>query len=149
MSRKNEAWLGYKNSCAVCLVCAEDPVQALRSRFGRCTASFLRMDNLRRHPKFPCHTQALLSWGERSRAEATNGIVSSFSLGSSASADSTAATAALAVSTKTRRSTDGYRAVVGLRTLLETSGSFRDFDKWLDALVGEDRQALESEWHCK
>jgi len=32
---------------------------------------------------------------------------------------------------------------------LETSGSFRSFDVLRDALVGEERQALESHWHCK
>jgi hypothetical protein len=43
----------------------------------------------------------------------------------------------------------GYRALVAVRALLETSGSFHSFDVWLDALGIEERPALASHWHCK
>jgi hypothetical protein len=36
-----------------------------------------------------------------------------------------------------------------VRALLETSGSFESFDVFVAALAGEDRQALQSKWHCK
>ena len=63
--------------------------------------------------------------------------------------DMAASATAAAVSDRTLRPTHGYRALVAVRALLETAGSFRSLDVWLDALLGEDRQALESSWHCK
>ena len=32
---------------------------------------------------------------------------------------------------------------------MEMAGSFNSFNAWLDAFVGQERQALESPWHCK
>ena len=43
----------------------------------------------------------------------------------------------------------GYRAVLAARALLETSCSFHSLDVWLGALGSEERQAFESDWHCK
>ena len=50
---------------------------------------------------------------------------------------------------KTNAPNTAGRAVVAVRALLETSGSFNSFDNWRDALGGAEARALESRWHCK
>ena len=113
----------------------------------------MRKENFKRHALNPSHVAAQALWEQRLRAEATHGdTVSIFRVGSTTAASATAASAmaASAVSTRTRQPADGQRAVIAVRTLLETSSSYSSFDKWRDALVTDNqRQALESKWHCK
>ena len=54
-----------------------------------------------------------------------------------------------AVAVSAHTPTLGYRAVIATRALLATSNSFRSFDVWREALVGEETAALESAWHCR
>ena len=111
---------------------------------------------MQRHPKCAEHKSAVQAWQQRLLAEASGIDIASSStvaLTTSASAtvasDRAASATAVAVADRTLRASDGYRALVAVRTLLETSGSFNSLDVWLDALFGDDRQALESSWHCK
>ena len=111
---------------------------------------------MQRHAKCAEHKSAVQVWQQRLLAEASGiDIVSNSTVALTTSASATVASdmaasaTAAAVSDRTLRPTHGYRALVAVRALLETAGSFRSLDVWLDALLGEDRQALESRWHCK
>ena len=123
---------------------------------GKGVGSLLRKVNIQRHVDCAEHKEAVDAWRNRLQAEAT-GIETvlpcSFDSSKAASATAASATAASAMithaTTRTSKPTEGYRAVVAVRALLETAGSFRSFDVWRDALGGAERQALESQWHCK
>ena len=162
VSQKKETWLGCKNGFAICLICAAHKGSASSTQLGKGIGSFLKKSNIQRHgERCDEHASAVQAWQQRLRAEATQ--VETISICTVTSATSTSATVASATvasataasakdkaaSIRTRQPTTGYRAVVAARALLETSGSFHSFDVWLHALGGEERQALESPWHCK
>ena len=151
VSKKKQTWLGCKNGFAICTICAEFDEYAGQTLFGQGVGSLLKKANITRHSQSAVHKSAQLAWEQRLRAEATQvEIVSVDTTGSAvASATSTSARAASAVSTRTRKPTEGYRAIVAARVLLETAGSFNSVDKWFNSVLGEDRQALESTWHCQ
>ena len=154
VSQKKETWLACKSGFALCLICSA--MGKSRTQFGQGKGSFLRKSALKRHARCGEHTAAAQAWQQRLLAEASGIDIASSStvaLTMSASAtvasDRAASATAVAVSDRTLRPSDGYRALVAVRALLETSGSFNSLDVWLDALVGDDRQALESSWHSK
>ena len=161
VSQKTETWLGCKDGFAICLVCSVSKGGKSRSQLGKGLGSFLRKVNIQRHAICAEHTSSLLEWRERLLAEATGVQTVSQSAnerllfeaigsqtGSQCATSASLAASATLASARTPQST-GYRAIVATRALLETAGSFRSFDVWIEALAGEERQALESHWHCK
>ena len=147
VSQKMETWLACKNGFALCLICSA--MDKSRTSFGRGLGSCLRKLPMQRHAKCAEHKSAVQAWQQRLLAEASGiDIVSNSTVALTTSASATVASdmaasaTAAAVSDRTLRPTHGYRALVAVRALLETAGSFRSLDVWLDALLGEDRQAL-------
>ena len=109
--------------------------------------SFKRKQNLKRHANSKEHKVAQRAWEQQKLAP---GIETINTLESATLASTPAESAKdKAASTKSLFPTTAHRAVVATRALLETSGSFRSYEKWIDALGGADRQALESRWHCR
>jgi len=165
---ENETWLGCKSGFAICFLCAAHKGAASSTQLGKGLGSFLKKSNITRHGASAEHVEARLAWQQRLRAEGTQGeTVSFYNVASTTAASATVASATVAAATatvasataasakdeaasvRTLQPTTGYRAVVAARALLETAGSFHSFDVWRDALGGEERQALESHWHCK
>ena len=110
--------------------------------------SFKRKQNLKRHANSKEHKVAQRAWEQQKLApgiETINNTLESATLASTPAASAKDK----AASTKSLFPTTAHRAVVATRALLETSGSFRSFEHWRDALGGADRQALESQWHCR
>ena len=108
---------------------------------GKGEGNFLRRQNLERHAECAEHKAAEAAWKERVRAEASH-------QGRTVETAATAAAQApVVVHTADQR--PGGRAVVVARALIETSSSFRSFDVWRDALLGDDRGALESHKQCR
>ena len=98
--------------------------------------SFIKKLDLTRHSRCSEHQAAEEAWQKRLLADACEPAAAA-----PAQYD--------AVSIRTLQPTICDRAVVAARALLETAGSFHSYDVLLDALVGEDRQTLESHWHLK
>ena len=156
VTQKKVTWLGYRNGFAVCLICVADKSAATRTMFGKGLGSLLRKQYIKGHENCGPHAAAVLAWQQRLRAEAELGEEVSIFNDASGRASASTVASAVAVPTRgdivairTREQTAGSRAVVAVRALLETSGSFRSLNVWFAALAGEGRQALESEWHCK
>ena len=143
LSQKNETWLGFKNGFAVCLICAADKEAVSKTKLGKGVGGLWRPRDIRRHARSGAHMSAQQAWQERLRAEATQGA--SVSICNTA----TAASATIASATSIRTPDSGCRAVVAARALLEKSEKFHSLDIWFNALCADQRQALESPWHCK
>ena len=140
---KKETWLGHAGGgLGVCLFCAAYRGLRCRSDLGRGTGSFRRIQNIQRHAQYKEHQEAEAAWKERVRAEGSHQGAETFS---------EAATAAPAAPVFVRKADleCGARAVVGTRALLETSSSFRSFDVWRDALLGDERAAVGSSFQCR
>jgi len=149
--KTKETWLGCKSGFGICSICYARKGAKSIGRFGKGVGGLRRNLGIALHAECAEHQSALQAWQQRLRAEASGiAIVSKCTVAPATAASATAASAtAAAASIRTPPPTQGYRAVVAARALLETSGSFRSFDVLRDALVGEERQALESHWHCK
>ena len=140
---KKETWLGHAGGgSGVCLFCAAYKGRLCLSDFGRGVASLCRIQNIQRHAKCQEHREAEAAWKERVRAEGSHQGAETFS---------EAATAAPAAPVFVRKSDlqSGGRAVVATRALLETCSSFKSFDVWRDALLGDERAAVESSFQCR
>ena len=85
------------------------------------------------------HHEAAAPWKGRVRAEGSHQGAETFS---------EAATAA-PVFVRKAGPESGGRAVVATRALLETSSSFRSFDVWRGALLGDERAAVGSSFQCR
>ena len=152
VTQKKETWLGCKNGRAICLICAAYKGVGRREVISKGTGSFRRWRNILRHGNLlkvqtqnSTHESARQAWQERLRAEAVQSeIVSVCPAASAASVKKDEA-----ASVTTHQPTTGHRAVIATRALLETSGSFYNYDVWVNALAGAERQALESMWHCR
>ena len=145
-TQKNETWLGIKNGHAICLICAADEkCAATKTLFGKGLGSLMATKKFTVHAKCGPHESARQLWQQRLRAEAVQGEIVSSGSATAVPAESAAAESA----TRTREPQALARAVVAARALLETSGAFNSLDVWLAALAGEERHALESQWHCK
>ena len=164
VSQKMESWLGCKNGFAICLICFAHKGAASSTQMGKGLGSLCRKDNIARHKKCDEHVTAQQVWQQRLRTEAALGeagssFVAAPDMATSAAAVSSATAASASAATaatkgeptriRTPQPATGSRAVVAARALLETAGSFRSLDVWLDALGGEGRQAFESDWHCR
>ena len=174
VSQKKETWLGCQNGFGVCLLCSVHKGRQARSKLGKGVGCLLSKRNIERHAQCAEHAASVEAWRQRLLAEAagaqTFGFVAPAAAASASAASTPAASATAASSTaplsavnstfascaaplpalnRTLEPTNAYRAVVATRALLETTGSFRSLDVWLGALVGEERQACESHWHCK
>jgi hypothetical protein len=134
------AWV--QGRFGICLLCAPYKGDEAISRLDRGTASLTKFTNLKRHMQQSEHQSATQAWQQRLRAEAAaqSEKVSVFS--------NVASTTEVASSKSLQRESDA-QAVLAARALLETSGSFRSLDVWINALGSEDRPALESHWRCK
>ena len=140
VSGKREPWLGYQNGAAVCIVCAAYTGPGKRDSFASGSGSFLRVSNLKRHgngtrkqkilleeagdgPRAGInwtHELAIRDWNGHKRVDVSSGMAVS-------------AANSLAIS-KTEAATEGdYSTFLFARTLLETRGSFRDFESWTAA----------------
>ena len=143
VSHQRETWLGHAGGgLAVCLFCAAFKGSRSRSDLGRGTGSFRRLRNIHRHAMCMEHQAAEAAWKERVRAESSHQGVELFSQ---------AATAApvLPILRKTVAESGG-RGVVATRALLETSSSFRSFDVWREALLGDqERASVGSSSQCR
>ena len=165
VTNKKETWLGCQNGFGICLLCAAYRGDKARSALGRGTACLRRFANLKRHAEFPEHQDALQAWQQRLRADAaapgeTVSVFSSAAQATAASATTVASTAEAAADTVALAKSESAasknlqpgidsQAVVAARALLETHGSFRSLDVWINALGDEDRSSLESHWRCK
>ena len=152
---KAETWIGCAGGrYAVCLLCSAFKGPRSGSNLGQGVGSFLRRQNLLRHADCKEHQAAEAAWKERVRAEASHqgSPVSVFPITAATTASAAAATTAAAPAPVVARTADqrpGGRAVVATRAMLETSSSFRSFDVWRDALIGGERQLLESRQQCR
>ena len=124
------------------MFCAAFKGSRCRTDLGRGTATFSRFQNIRRHATCKEHQEAEAAWKERVRAEGSHQGAETFSEAA------TAAPAAPVVVRKAGPESAG-RAVVATRALLETSSSFRSFDVWRDALLGDERAAVGSSFQCR
>ena len=113
-----------------------------RSDFGRGVGNFRRLANILRHAACKEHQQAEDAWKERVRAEGSHQGAETFS---------EAATAAPGAPVFVRKEFPfrSGRAVIATRALLETSSSFRSFDVWRNALLGDERAAVGSPFQCR
>ena len=146
---KAEPWIGCVNGqFAICLFCSAFKGPRCLSRLGKGWGSFDRVQNLVRHTQSEEHQAAEAAWKQRVRAEGAHqgNPVQVYPAGAT-----TAATAAAQAPVVARTADQrlGGRAVVATRALLETSSSFRSLDVWRDALLGDDRAALESQQQCR
>ena len=140
---QKETCLGHAGGgFGVCLFCAAHRGSQCRSDFGRGIGSFSRLYNIKRHSTCEEHQAAEAAWKERVRAEGAHQGAETFSA---------AATAPPAAPVLVRKASpeSGGRAVVATRALLETCSSFRSFDVWRDALLGDERAAVGSSKHCR
>ena len=143
VTQKKETWLGHAGGgLGVCLFCAAYRGSRCRSDLGRGKGNFSRWQNILRHATCKEHQEAEAAWKERVRAEGSHQGAETFS---------EAATAAPAAPVFVRKADpeSGGRAVVATRALLETSSSFRCFDVWRDALLGNERAAVGSSFQCR
>ena len=123
------------------MFCAAYRGRGCLSDFGRGIGSFRRLGNLKRHATCKEHQEAEAAWKERVRAEGSHQGAETFSKAA------TAAPAAPVVVRKADQESGG-RAVVATRALLEMSSSFRSFDVWRDAFLGDERAAVGSSFQC-
>jgi hypothetical protein len=152
---------------AKCLLCSEYAGPGREDKVANGAGNFLNWKNIARHGNITkkqkkiladagaagvaaradgiynnmTHEQARQAWEQRVRAAAAGSEIFSVEAASSRPGG------AVAVSAHTP--TPGYRALIATRALLATSNSFRSFDVWRKALVGEETEALESAWHCR
>ena len=142
VTQKKETWLGHAGGgLGICLFCAAFKGSRCLSDLGRGAGSFSRLRNIRRHATCKEHQEAEAAWQERVRRESSFPGVESFS---------EAATAA-PVPPVLRKTVveSGARGVVATRALLETSSSFKSFDVWREALLGDERAAVGSSKECR
>ena len=134
---KQEPWLGYQNGSAVCIVCAAYTGPGRRDSFAIGSGNFLKVSNIKRHGNKTREQQILLeavygpqagiNWTHElairawdKRVDVSSGVAVS-------------AANSLAIS-KTEAATEGdYSTFLFARTLIETRGSFRDFESWTAA----------------
>ena len=143
VTQKDEPWLACKFGFALCTICEQ--MGEKQTSFGQGKGSFLHKKSLKTHARCPTHLRAEEAWRQRKLTEAS-GVETA---AASATLESSRPASATAVVDRTSHPIAGYRGCIGVRALLETKGSFRSFDTWRGALLGEERQALESSWHCK
>ena len=142
-------WLGFQGGYGVCTVCA----QFAERKGNKCLlvsgcANLRKASNIRRHATQMAHQNAVKLWAQSMllKAKHPQPIECYGPEGErtrlGGSADDTTITI--------KDPTQGSRAVVATRALLEMHGPFHEFKVWRNALVGaNDKAALESEWHCK
>ena len=144
VSGKREPWLGFHNGAAVCIVCAAYSGPGKRDSFASGSGSFLRVSNLKRHGNATRQQQILLQAGDGPRAginwthelalRAWNGHMRlDVSSGGAVSASNS-----LAISQTEAATERDYSTFLFARTLLETRGSFRDFESWTAAASSGD-----------
>ena len=144
VSGKSEPWLGFQNGAAVCIVCAAYSGPGKRDTFATGSGSFLRLSNLKRHANATRERQILLEAGDGPRAginwthelalRAWNGHMRvDVSSGGAASGSNS-----LAISQTEAASEGDYSTFLFARTLLETRGSFREFESWTAAASSRD-----------
>ena len=167
VTKQKETWLGCKNGFGICLLCAAYKGDASRTKLGKGTASLAKFANLKGHIGHPEHQAAHQAWQQRLRAEAAaqdenvavfhsvayataaSATIASTTAASEVIAATTALPKSEAASSKNLQPPPDSQALVATRALLETHGSFRSLDVWINALGREDRPALESTWRCR
>ena len=166
-TNQRETWLGCKNGFAICLVCAAYTGAGRRDKLAEGTASFLRWGNIKRHGNLckqqkvrlpDCkgfekginwtHELALRAWNHRAKAAAL-GADSATVSGKAAALGTDSVTVSEKHDAATAH-TIGYRAFLFSRVLLETKGTFRNFEQWSAAAVTGDSAAasVASRWQC-
>ena len=166
-TKQRETWLGCKNGFAICLVCAAYTGAGRRDKLAEGTASFVRWGNIKRHGNLckrqklrlpDCkgfekginwtHELALRAWIHRAKAAAL-GADSATVSGKAAALGADSVTVSEKHDAATAH-TIGYRAFLFSRVLLETKGTFRNFEQWSAAAVTGDSAAasVASRWQC-
>ena len=138
LTRQDESWLAIKNGQAICIVCAAYNGPGTKDSYAIGVGSLLRASNLKRHGNLTwnqkqklaakpepqrginwTHELALRAWNSRALTANSQGEAVSASRASPIVAS--------------KQEGPGYASFLFARALLETRGSFRDFEAWAAA----------------
>ena len=160
-TNKKETWLACKDGAAICLLCAAYDGPGRKDKFAEGIGNFLNWNNIKRHGNLLTAQKRRLgsgevhgpekgiNWTHELAVQARNDRARAEALGSEAVTASTLESSVTKHDGGTAHQV-GPRAFLLTRVLLETRGSFRNFEQWAAAATVSDEVAssIASRWQC-